>query len=70
VDTPSTPAMTDGYGLVVPGVLQVAQVAALADGVVVGSAIVNTIDSVPADAPSQERAEKLRVREWPLGDRT
>lgn len=34
----------------------------LADGVVVGSAIINTIDSVPAEAGVEARAAKLKVR--------
>jgi tryptophan synthase alpha subunit len=42
--------------------VQVKEVTSLADGVVVGSAIINTIDSVPADAPIEARCAKLQVR--------
>ena len=45
----------------VPVSTQVSEVAAVADGVVVGSAIINTVGSVPADASTEARAEKLKV---------
>ncbi|CAM9331807.1 unnamed protein product [Chrysoparadoxa australica] len=47
-----------GFGISTPE--QVRDVAALADGVVVGSAIMNAVDRVPANAPIAEKAANLK----------
>lgn len=48
-----------GFGISTPA--HVAQVTALADGVVVGSAILNAIDSAGPDATTAQRAAKVQA---------
>lgn len=49
--------MAVGFGISTPE--HVKQVAGIADGVVVGSAIMNKIDTVPVDSPASDKAKAL-----------